>query len=207
MGRAISSLITLAVLVYIAVAVSGFYLRGDPAAYLPPNLPGNQILRDWAAALTGQSASPVATPASTGPCAPFSVAISGLENRISLNVAVTDRSGSLGRQITAVLDTGAGESTLPEAALRAAGALPGRTVRITGVVPGVEVTEREYHIDGSQLRVLDGAQYVPLARGPLAVLGDASGAADPLIGSDVLKAGLGVQNTGSTVTLTPPCAG
>jgi hypothetical protein len=205
LGRAVSSIVTLAVIVYLCVVISGFFLKGDPAAYLPAGFPGNQILRDWAVVLQQQLA-PAAGPVApaVGACGPFSVSILGPENRIPLSLELVDRSGSASQRLAAVLDTGAGETTLPEPALRSIGATPGRQVRISGVVPGATVIGHEFRIDGSQLRVLDNGQYVPLANGPLTVLGDPSGTA--LIGPDVVKAGLGVQISGSTVQLTPPCA-
>jgi len=205
LGRAVSSLLTLAVLIYVCVVVSGFFLKGDPAAYLPVGLPGNQILRDWATVLQGLLAPEAGTGAPpVEACGPFSVSILGPENRIPLSLELVDRSGSTSQRLAAVLDTGAGETTLPETALRSIGATPGRQVRISGVVPGAAVIGHEYRIDGSQLRGLDNGQFVPLATGPLAVLGDPSGTA--LIGPDVVKAGLGVQINGGTVQLTPPCS-
>ena len=171
MGRAVSSLISLAVLVYIAVVVSGFFLKGDPAAYLPASFPGDQLLRDWAAVLQEQMAPSAGTGApSVGACGPFSVSFLGPDNRIPLSLELVDRSGSTSQRLEGVLDTGAGETTLPESALLALHLTQGRPVRISGVVPGAAVIGHEYRIDGSQLRVLDNGQFVPMASGPIAVL-------------------------------------
>jgi hypothetical protein len=202
-GRAVSSLITLAILIYVVVVISGFYLKGDPAAYLPASFPGNQILRDWAAALEGGSASGGSAGTSSGPCGPFTVSILGPENRIPLSLQISGRDGS-SQKLPAVLDTGAAETTLPEQTLRAAGLSAGRPVRISGVVPGATLVGHEYRLEASQLQVLDNGQYVPLAKGAMNVLGDPSGTS--LIGPDMVKAGLGVQINGGNVTLTPPCA-
>ena len=211
MGRTLSTLIFLGVLVYAGVVASGAYLKNDPTAYLPIDAPGNQLLRDWYTRLGPMLAPPAqaqqpSTPAAsaTGGNCPPPIAAQMSGSRIPLDLALVGPAGSVSG-FRAILDTGAGITAFPYSVLRGLGLRPIGTDRLGGVVPGSTVGVFEYQIDGKQIQINDNGRYVPIASGPLTIVGIPDLGTESLVGPDVLKAGLSLQTNGAAVTLTPPC--
>ncbi len=134
---------------------------------------------------------------------PFEVRVAAPGNRIRLRMALAGPRGK--QEFVAIFDTGASEATLPDSLLRAVGLVPYNTGQTRGVVPNASATAFLYRIDAAQLQVADAGQFVPIATGQLQVVGVPGLETEPLIGPTVLRQGLEVHTSGSSVFLTPPC--
>lgn len=129
------------------------------------------------------------TPSSTG-------------NRIQLQIDI--RGPHSGATYPAVLDTGADQTIVPDAYLRALGFKPSATTATAGLVPGTQTTAYVYRIPGKDILVDDQGRYVPLATGTVIVWGipNESGI---WLGPTLLERGLKLTTAGRQWTLNVPC--
>lgn len=143
------------------------------------------------------------------PCPPAitgEMTSSATGNRIPLQIDLVGPAQTV--SFSAILDTGAAQTVLPDSVLQQAGFTPVGSGSIGGVVPGAETQANEYKLPVNDIEVFDNGndEYVPIGFGTLFVWGvPGSGSVDSLIGPDVLKLGASLSTQGASWTLTPPC--
>lgn len=105
----------------------------------------------------------------------------------------------------AQLDSGAGDVTLPNAILRAAGFTPVGTQTWEGIVPGASTQVEVYRLPSSVFQVEDGSRMVPLGNGATIQVNGIPGGTQWLLGPNLVQAGMQVNLGTSGWTLTPAC--
>ncbi len=124
-------------------------------------------------------------------------------NRIQIPIEIRGPQGSAA--YSAVVDTGADETIVPDGVLRSLGFSPAGTTITAGLIAGTQSMSFVYRLPSSALLVRDQGSLVPLTTGTVLVWGmpQESGV---WLGPNILELGVTLTTSGRQWTLTPPCA-